>query len=145
MKKAKSSATTTVAKTTFDPSKFITGKSYQKKQVPYLNDKEFWQFCQKISEALASKINLVSFKMLEETTNLVTGEVSPKTLSYFVWYGFINISANGTVFYKNNNKYSTIARMGDGKIEFLPAANDTLKSIVNWQSKATLEVADTSF
>lgn len=51
---------------------------------------------------------------------------SPEVHSFFLWKWFLNISANGTVFHKDNWRYNTVAKVSDWHIEF----NDKWKELI---------------
>lgn len=52
--------------------------------------------------------------------------VKPEVHSFFIWRWYINVSSNGTVYYKNNGKFNTIASIKEWVVSF----NDSGKKLI---------------
>lgn len=63
-------------------------------------------------------------------------QVKPEQYSFSLWRWFININAQGSVYYKNNGKTITFGRLNKdlGTIEFLDSADNIVQDIKAWQS-----------
>lgn len=62
--------------------------------------------------------------------------VKNETHSFALWRWFLNVSSNGTVYYKNNNKVNTIARVNTDTwmVEFNDKWKELIPQIISWQS-----------
>jgi hypothetical protein len=60
----------------------------------------------------------------------------PETYSFFVWKWFINISANGSCFYKNNWDIKTIATFGTWEVAYTENTSPIINSLIDWQKKS---------
>ena len=141
-------ATTEVA----DFSKFVT-VSFAKKEPTNLTTEQTNTFVSEIATKLQQQwIKFAGYSYLPSKTDLVTGEVSNEIHSFSVGYGFINISSNWTVYYKNSrplvgydSKTLTIARKTDTEIQFYECTSHVISAIAKWQSQASTVVSDKSF
>lgn len=145
-------AKTTQATTVADFNKFVT-VTFTKKETTVLNTEQTNNFVAEIATKLqAQGIKFSWYSYLPSKTDLVTGEVSNEIHSFSVGYGFINISSNWTVYYKNSrpltgyeSKTLTIARKNDESVQFYDCITDVISVITKWQAQASTVVVDKSF
>ena len=110
------------------------------KAVPVLmNSKQLESYTQDVvSKLKEAGLQFVSYSHLPERTQVTLSgskETKWEVHSFSLWRWFINVRADGSVYYKNSSEIKTIWRMNkdSGTVDFLPEADVKVNEALNWQ------------